>query len=474
MKAKKTVLNRTYYKWTFATFNVSSSLQEFSVPAGTKKLIVDCVASKGLDDTSPGGKGGRVQCTLPVTPSSTLYFYVGAIPSTKQTPEYNASDIRTDNTGVLDSTSLSSRLVVAGGGACGGITASNSGGDGGGLTGGAGGTGVNTFGQGGTQTAGGAGARSVGSDGTFGIGGTGSSSNTNNTSGGAGWYGGGGGRAGYTGGGGSSYTDPSCKAITHTQGYNDGSGYVKITYAVVSTPDDYDFYEEEAKYSLVNKPIGSQDVFYGVRGLSKGEVYNSVTPVGYTLQGNPTIDGTEAKNFSLNDYMKVPPFAPGSSPWELQLCFKLDYDTSLNNVAQCLINSLTGDFRMPKISVRCAANATLQCQLCISTNGTGWTYNPGYPEWSGYDYSKKSYLNLTYDGSAYVLRRKQENGEFAVHATYTSPWPFYQDPNDTGFSLGADISSGGQWVSYFRGILYLNETFIRYNSIYWFRGDMKF
>ena len=263
-------------------------------------------------------------------------------------------------------------------------------------------------------------------------------------------------------------------AITHTQGYNDGSGYVKITYAVVSTADDYDFYEEEAKYSLINKPIGSQNVFYGVRGFSKGEVYNPVTPVGYTLQGDPTIDGTEAKNFSLNDYMKVSPFAPGSSHWELQLCFKLDYDTSLNNVAQCFINSLAGDFRIPKISVRCAANATLQCQLAVSTNGTGWTYNPGYPEWTGYDYSKKSYLNLTFDGTAYVLRRKQEGGEFTVHATYTSPLPFYQDPNDAGFSLGADISSGGQWVSYFRGILYLNETFIRYNSIYWFRGDMKF
>lgn len=272
MKGKK-IIERVYYKYHTQTFNASSSFQTFTVPATTTKLIVDCVASKGLDVTSSGGKGGRVQCILPVTPSSTIYFYVGAIPSTKQTPEYNASDIRTDNTGILDSASLSSRLIVAGGGACGGINTGNNGGDGGGLTGGAGGSGGNWFGQGGTQTAGGAGARSVGTDGTFGLGGTGSSSNTNNTSGGAGWYGGGGGRSGYTGGGGSSYTDASCFNVIHTQGYNNGSGYITITYGTISTKEDSNYFIDRIRVEGIGDGESDDTVFYAVKDYVKGQFF---------------------------------------------------------------------------------------------------------------------------------------------------------------------------------------------------------
>lgn len=46
--------------------------------------------------------------------------------------------------------------------------------------------------------------------------------------GGGGWYGGGAGLLFGTGGGGSSYTDPSITSIIHTQGVNDGDGYMVI------------------------------------------------------------------------------------------------------------------------------------------------------------------------------------------------------------------------------------------------------
>ena len=101
-------------------------------------------------------------------------------------------------------------------------------------------------GAGGTQSAGGAGGRSTGSyplqghDGRKGYGGAGgynSSSDPYGGCGGAGWYGGGGGsmQSYYTynnagGGGGSSYTDSSlCSDVVHTQGFNDGNGYIILT-----------------------------------------------------------------------------------------------------------------------------------------------------------------------------------------------------------------------------------------------------
>ena len=234
------------------TFNVSDDIQSWVVPNGVKSLTVDCVASKGAnseDGSIAGGKGGRVQCTLKVSSGQTLYFTVGSIPENAATVSYNASDIR------IGGTEYSNRVVVAGGG---GSAAwrnghGSTGGSGGGTTGGTGtqdttGSGANP-GSGGTQSAGGAGGTvqvsgsnwgSSGGNGQLGLGGT-SDNHGHHYSiggvGGAGYYGGGGGAGFHTsntnrasgGGGGSSYTDSSlCSNVTHTQGFNSDTGYIKI------------------------------------------------------------------------------------------------------------------------------------------------------------------------------------------------------------------------------------------------------
>ena len=239
------------------TFNVSSSLQTFIVPLGVSKIHVDCVASKGftasLDGTTGnGGKGGRVQCDLTVNSGDTFYIMVGDIPSSSS-PSYNASDIR------FGGNTLNNRIIVAGGGGSGvvkqdpyGVTRQGaSGGAGGGLTGGTGeNMSADRAGQGGTQSAGGLGAYSsypyhpfTAGNGELGVGGTGAAGAGGVAgAGGAGYYGGGGAgcngifiSAGYSSfgagaGGGSSYTNASCSNVVHTQGYNDGAGYVTISF----------------------------------------------------------------------------------------------------------------------------------------------------------------------------------------------------------------------------------------------------
>lgn len=220
------------------TFTAQNALQEFIVPRGCTKLQVDCVASKGMNGNyANGGNGGRVQCVLSVTPLQTLYIMVGIIPTAMHNSTYNASDIRTDNTGITNTTSLNSRLVVAGGGGSSRNGGYAAGGAGGGLTG-AKGSGRNSGGGGGggTQTAGGSGgsagyAAQGGARGSFGLGGQ-----VRGGDGGAGWYGGGSGgngswsNYGGGGGGGSSYTNSTlCTDVTHTQGYQNGAGYITIT-----------------------------------------------------------------------------------------------------------------------------------------------------------------------------------------------------------------------------------------------------
>jgi len=239
-------LSKVYYSDTLVwsniipetiTFEAGTSLQEWIVPSGITKLQVDCVASKGMNGRGSGGKGGRVQCVLSVIPNQTLYMTVGIVPTANNNSTYNASDIRTDNTGITNTTSLQSRLVVAGGGGNSRSTG-GAGGAGGGTTGANGSTyDSGGGGKGGTQSAGGGGGSagiygSSGAKGSFGLGGQ-----KIGGAGGAGWYGGGsGGSKSYVqtsyggGGGGSSYTHPDlCTDVIHTQGYQDGAGYITIT-----------------------------------------------------------------------------------------------------------------------------------------------------------------------------------------------------------------------------------------------------
>lgn len=236
------------------TFYYTGELQTFHIPLGIDEINIDCVAGKGA--FNGGGLGGRVQTTLKVTPDSDIYLWVGRTQSTGQyANEYNASDIRTSNVDYLSNEGLSSRLIVAGGGGTRGGSGSQgsggAGGDGGGLVGadGADGGGGVYKGYGGTQTSGGAGGATNiwttgqfegGRSGQFGLGGRGSNQSYGFAgAGGAGWYGGGSGACvntksngyyGAGGGGGSSYTDPDlCSNTTHTQGYQDGDGYITIS-----------------------------------------------------------------------------------------------------------------------------------------------------------------------------------------------------------------------------------------------------
>lgn len=248
-----------YADWGPFTFNATGVVQTLTIPPLVSKIHVDCVASKGRDVTSGsysarGGLGGRVQCDLAVQGGETLYIMVGDVPS-DVSPSYNASDIR------LSGNTLNDRIIVAGGGGWGIVSnryagRAVNGGNGGGLTGastpnpdyGAGATG-------GTQTAGGTGATQTNGrygtgqagNGQFGLGGAGIIGGNDGTritgAGGAGYYGGGGGVSwgiflsggeqggwGTGGAGGSSYTNSNCSNVVHTQGYQDGAGYVTISF----------------------------------------------------------------------------------------------------------------------------------------------------------------------------------------------------------------------------------------------------
>ena len=240
-----------------ASFSYTGSVQYWTVPAGVTSISVDMNGAAGGDSyvwssEGPGSLGGRVQCTLAVTPGQVLNIYVGGAganwsSSSASSGGYNgggeggsyaacgggATDIRIGGTG------LSNRVIVAGGGGGGGDW-DTYGGAGGGLTGGSGGSYGSGNACGGAQT--GVACSTGYALGTFGTGGPASGS-WSVGGGGGGWYGGNCGTyTGGGGGGGSSYTDPTlCTSVTHTQGYSSatGNGIVNISYATTGTIPTY-------------------------------------------------------------------------------------------------------------------------------------------------------------------------------------------------------------------------------------------
>ncbi len=248
------------------TFNYTGSQQTWTVPTGVTSITVDMTGAAGGDSsdddipTTPGGKGGRVQATLPVTPGQTLYINVGGMGGHVCSTNYSdggwnggggggcatgyhiggsgggASDIRSGGT------DLSNRIIVAGAGGGGGgdndSYHSGNGGDAGSPNGLAGTDGANTSGGGGGTWSAGGGVGPRGGSGTaggFGTGGLGGViAAANGAGGGGGYYGGGGGNCtangtGGGGGGGSSWTSGS--SVTYTTGYQSGNGQVTISWS---------------------------------------------------------------------------------------------------------------------------------------------------------------------------------------------------------------------------------------------------
>ena len=243
---------------TTASYAYTGGMQTFIAPyTGTYTLEV-----WGDQGGYSGGEGGYTQGDITLNQNDNLNIYVGGqgnyytvANNSYYSGGYNGggnnftgtcgyitagggggTDIR------LNSTTLTSRIIVAGG-AGGGGTGPNgtiNSGYGGGTSGSAGNYGgnYNSYnGQGGTQTSGGAGGINGGiaGAGTLGQGGYGTNYYYGSSGGGGGYYGGGGAGTGMGAGGGSGYTGGVTSGIM-SNGIQTGNGSAAIVYTVPVTP----------------------------------------------------------------------------------------------------------------------------------------------------------------------------------------------------------------------------------------------
>ena len=59
------------------TFRYTGARQNFTVPTGVTRVTVEALGASGGAAGDPGGLGGMVTATIPVTPGESLDIYVG-------------------------------------------------------------------------------------------------------------------------------------------------------------------------------------------------------------------------------------------------------------------------------------------------------------------------------------------------------------------------------------------------------------
>jgi hypothetical protein len=313
-------------------FEYTGSVQPYVVPNGVTQVLLEVWGAQG--GTAPGytegGRGGYSVGELTVAPGTTLNVYVGgegtygsnaaggfnggglgySSNSRTMTSGGGATDIR------VNSTSLYSRVIVAGGGGGGyetGIDGNGStGGYGGGLTGGIGTHSAsypNRVGQGGTQTSGGA----YGTDnswggtfynGAFGVGGYSSAAGYSN-GGGGGWYGGGSSTPDAGAGGGSGYVYTSATASNYPSGCLLNSDYYLSDAQTIAGNTSFPAPDGDTEVGHTGNGYARITTIGGIGGCESSPVavtINPVTPPAFTLtaSANSYCDGSSPVVLQVN------------------------------------------------------------------------------------------------------------------------------------------------------------------------------
>jgi Glycine rich protein len=319
------------------SFFQTGGQQTFTVPAGVTSLHVAAVGGSGGaagTGMAPGGFGGTASADLSVSAGQVLYVEVGGNGgpgSGSRAGGFNggggggsgagggggATDVRTLPAG--DSSSLTSRLIVAGGGG-GGAQApggANAGTPGAGPGAGGAGTGTgNGMGGDGIDNA------SPGSPGAFGVGGAGGPGSTGGAGGGGGIFGGGGGGAecsgspmycdafsfGGNGGGGSSgfaSNFSSTSGVSNTSLGTDSSGVASVTITYTGPPPAVK--PKPPSAAVIGRSLSSQLVPVG-----KGARISAIRKHhGYTftftalLAGTVTISWDQIEHTRMHGHTKI-------------------------------------------------------------------------------------------------------------------------------------------------------------------------
>lgn len=184
-----------------------------------------------------------------------------------------------------------------------------------------------------------------------------------------------------------------------------------------------------------------------------------------TVVGSLTTSSTGViSGFSESDYFTLPNlFRPGSSPWEMVVCFTTGSDVDsaqvIANVNRAGIGYISGIFIQ-------LYQKTLQSS--ISYNGTTWA-TEGIGNSTVLSANTTYYAKLEFTGTAYDLYLSTTGafaGEETLEYSYTSSTPIYQ--SNTLLDILGFRDPGILQV--FGGSIDLTKSYVKINSDVWWEG----
>lgn len=181
------------------------------------------------------------------------------------------------------------------------------------------------------------------------------------------------------------------------------------------------------------------------------------TQVGYTVVGSPTITAKGVSSgFSGSNYLAINQQLDTSKPFEVQAKFNL---TSLPNANQSIVGipTYSGLFQV-------WVNRYGKITFGISTATGSWNI----AEMAGRTLSVNTdyIVKAVFTGTAYKLYLSLDNGITWTLENSTSSTSLVN--NGTPINLQIGNSHRDNW--YVRGVIDLNETYIKVNGEYWFNG----
>ena len=181
-----------------------------------------------------------------------------------------------------------------------------------------------------------------------------------------------------------------------------------------------------------------------------------------TVVGTPTIVDGVVSGFTTSSYLTIPMlFRPEGNPWESVMCFNTGSDVTTAQVIDFINHngsSVGGAF------VQIYNGKT---NMALSSNGSSFDIVNDAGGKTAIQLNARYYVKLMFTGSEYRMYLSttgEFNGEETLEASVTSSALIYQ--NNTLFDrLGARNNSQP-----FLGSIDLNESYIKINGEYWWKG----
>lgn len=208
-------------------------------------------------------------------------------------------------------------------------------------------------------------------------------------------------------------------------------------------------------YKAANKPLFGQAVYYTPSDLRPGQYIDPIRIVGYTVVGSPTIIGNIVSGFSTSNYVKTAQQVALGQDYEIATAFSVPDFNNYN----CIVGAVYNGTNSSAFTFQVEKNARIAYWMPNETSGT----------------IKHTGTKTLTANTKYFIKATCLNGSFVSMIStdginYTQDCSFTQENQIA--SNYVSIGNVNNAALVMQGYIDLNNTYIKVNGEYFFRGDM--